>query len=82
MDGESAGSLPIPPTLRLLELPRTRCACLDLPGPQRIHDTLVTLLAALPEMGEHYNGDPVRLVRSESALTLQLPLLDGEETPR
>lgn len=82
VDGESAGSLPIPPTLRLLELPQARCACLDLPGPQRLHDTLVALLAALPEMGEHYNGDAVRLVRSESALTLQLPLLDGEETQR
>lgn len=79
VEGEAASGLVIPPSLRLIELTETRCATLELQGPQGVNDSLTALLAELPALGEYYSGDPVRLIKSESTLRLQLPLLDPAE---
>lgn len=76
VDGRAADSLAIPPSLRMLRLPEARCACLDLPDPAGLEPTLAGVLATLPEMSEHYSGDPVRLIKGTSGVELQLPLLE------
>ena len=77
VDGQAADTMPIPPSLRLLRLPAARCACIDLADIGMLNHTLAALLAALPQMAEHYSGDPVRLVNGESGIELQLPLLEA-----
>lgn len=75
IDPERAGSLAMPPSLRLLALPATRSACLPLPEVRELEPALESLLAVtLPELGEHYSGDPIRLVADADRLELQLPL--------
>lgn len=76
VDGRAADSLAIPPSLRLLQLPEARVACLDLPDPAGLEPMLAGVLATLPEMSEHYSGDPVRLIKGASGIELQLPLLE------
>ncbi|MEQ5802291.1 helix-turn-helix transcriptional regulator [Halomonas sp. H10-9-1] len=76
VDSRAADSLAIPPSLRLLQLPEARLACLDLPDPAELEPTLARVLATLPEISEHYSGDPVRLIKGASGVELQLPLLE------
>ncbi len=75
IDPLQASGLAMPPSLRLLTLPGTRSACLPLPEVDALATTLESLLAAtLPELGEHYSGDAIRLVAAADGLQLQLPL--------
>lgn len=75
IDPLQASALAMPPSLRLLTLPGTRSACLPLPEVDALATALESLLSAtLPELGEHYSGDAIRLVAAADGLQLQLPL--------
>ncbi|MGM0913564.1 MAG: helix-turn-helix transcriptional regulator [Pseudomonadota bacterium] len=77
VDDQAANSLAVPPSLRMLRLPTERCACIELTDHRSLDGTLASLLTALPDLAEHYSGDPIRLVKSDRGVELQLPLLEA-----
>lgn len=82
IDPLQACGLAMPPSLRLLALPGSRFACLPLSEVGALASTLDGLLAAtLPELGEHYSGDAIRLVAEAESLQLQLPLAMPQALP-
>ncbi len=76
VDPAAADALAMPPELRLVELPSERCACVTVDDRVALDAAVTGLLAVeLPEMGEYYNGEAIRLVISRTGRELQFPLV-------